>query len=144
MAAMSVTYSRQGDVHTISTGGKALGSIVVDNTNIPATERGGTAKQLLAASALFCYCSALVGALDGRGAKYSDIKGTATLHVGGNDLGQGRVKKIDIEVRVTLPEEDLEIFERCSKIMRQGCLVTGSLHDGIEMAYDLKAEIEGD
>ncbi len=140
MATMSVEYSRKGDVHSIDTGAGALGGITVDFTDVPAEQRGGVAKQLLGASALFCYCSALVGALEARGARFSDVHGKATLHVGGNDLGQGRVKKIDIEVQVSLPEEDEEIFTRCAKIMKQGCLVTGSLHDGIEMAYDLKAE----
>lgn len=142
MANLTVSYSRQGDVHTIETGGGALATMVIDNTTVPQDARSGTAKQLLAASALFCYATALVGALEARGAKYTDIQANATLEVGGNDLGQGRVKKITIESKVTLPEEDSEIFERVEKIMRQGCLVTGSLHDGIDMAYSLQAKYE--
>ena len=43
-----------------------------------------------------------------------------------------------LEFNVDLPEEDDDIFQRVVKIMKQGCLVTGSLHDGIEMSYDLK------
>ncbi len=141
-ATLSVTYSREGDKHTINTGGAALGDIVIDNTPIPADQRGGTAKQLLAASALFCYCSALVSALDARGAKYSNLRATAVLHMDNNAVGQSRIQKIVIEARVNLPEEDEDVFERCVKIMRQGCLVTGSLHDGIKMEYDLQAEYE--
>lgn len=139
---MTINYSRQGDVHTIETGGAALPQLIIDNTNIPPEQRGGTAKQLLGAAALFCYCSALVGALDARNVKYSNVKGSATLHVGGNDLGQGRVQKIDINVDVALSEEDASTFERIEKIMKQGCLVTGSLHDGIEMAYNLNPEYQ--
>ena len=137
---MSVSYSRQGDVHTIETGGVALPKIVVDNTNVPENQRGGTAKQLLGTAAIFCYMSALLGSLDARGVKYSDAKATATLEVGGNELGQGRVKKITIDASVTLSEEDASTFERVEKIMKQGCLITGSLHDGIQMAYNLHPE----
>ena len=140
MANMTVSYKRDGDVHTYDLGPGSLSQIVIDNSNVPAEARGGTAKQLLGASVLACYTAALAGALDARGAKYSDLTAKAILTVGGNELGQGRVKKIDIEARVTLSEEDQEIFERCAKIMKQGCLVTGSLHDGIEIGYDLQPE----
>ena len=48
---LSVSYQRNGDLHTIHTGGAALGDIVIDNSRVPAEQRGGTAKQLLGASA---------------------------------------------------------------------------------------------
>lgn len=137
---MTISYSRQGDIHTIETGGAALPTIVVDNTNVPENQRGGTAKQLLGSAALFCYMSALLGSLDARGVKYESASATATLEVGPNDLGQGRVKKITIDATVTLSEEDASSFERVEKIMKQGCLITGSLHDGIQMAYNLHPE----
>lgn len=141
-ATMIVSYSRKGDVHSIDTGGRALGTIVADNTSLPPDQRGGTAKQLLAAAALYCYCGSLADALDARGARYSGIHATATLELGLNDEGQSRVRKIRLNAKVALPEEDADIFDRVGKIMRQGCLVTGSLHDGIEMEYVLQAEYE--
>jgi osmotically inducible protein OsmC len=122
----------------METGGRALGTLVVDNSNIPQDQRGGTAKQLLAASALYCYCAALVGALEARGVQYDDITAKAVLETGSNDSGQGRVRKIAIEARVALSEDYADIFERVERIMRPGCLVTGSLHDGIQMEYDLQ------
>lgn len=137
---MSISYSRQGDVHTIETGGAALPKIVVDNSNLPEDQRGGTAKQLLGSAAVFCYMSALCGALEARGIKYENASATATLDVGSNDLGQGRVKKITIDATVTLSEDDSSAFERVAKILRQGCLITGSLHDGIQMNYNLTPE----
>jgi osmotically inducible protein OsmC len=112
--------------------------LVVDNTNILQDQRGGTAKQLLAASALYCYCVALVGALEARGVKYDDITAKAVLETGSNDVGQGRVRKIAIEARVVLSEDYADIFDRVERILRPGCLVTGSLHDGIQMEYDLQ------
>ena len=106
---MTITYTRQGDVHTLETGGAALPRIVIDNSNIAEDQRGGTAKQLLGCSALFCYMSAFIGALNARDVNFSDVQASAELEVGANEL------------------------------MRNGCLITGSLHDGIEMEYHIHA-----
>ena len=131
---LSVSYQRNGDLHTIHTGGAALGDIVIDNSRVPAEQRGGTAKQLLGASALFCFCAALNSALESRGVRYEDLRATATLDVDTNAGGQSRVLRITIDASLSLDEDT---FERVRKIMSRGCLVTGSLHDGIEMAYNL-------
>lgn len=137
---VTITYTREGEVHTMKTGGGALPELVVDNSAVPQEQRGGTAKQLLGCAALFCYMSALLGALEARGVAYSGASATAALEVGGNALGQGRVRKISIDAHVTVAEKDAGVFARVEKMMRQGCLVTGSLHDGIEMEYDLHPE----
>lgn len=138
--AEKVKYIKQGDVHTFETGLPAFEKIVIDQTNVPEDERGGVAKQLLACSALSCYAAALAGALDAREARYTAIRGEATFGMGLNEVGQGRVQNMRLEVSVELPKEDADIFNRCAKIMKKGCLVTGSLHEGIEMTYDLKAD----
>lgn len=137
---MTVEYTRENDVHTLSAEGVALPRIVVDNTGLPPEKRGGTAKQLLGSAAVFCYMSALLGSLEARGAKPLSARASATLEVGPNDAGQGRVKKIAIHAQISLSEDNEAVFHRVERIMRQGCLVTGSLHDGIEMEYDLKAD----
>ena len=141
---LTVKYPRDGDVHTIETGGAALPKIIVDNTGIPADQRGGTAKQLLGSAALFCYASALVAAMDTRALKYTSLDLSATLDVGANEKGQSRVQKITIDANVGIDEEDLDLFERVARIMKNGCLVTGSLHDGIEMAYNLNPVYDED
>lgn len=136
--ASKVTYTRKGDVHTFETGIAGCETLVIDHTHVPADQRGGMAKQLLASAALACYAAALAGALEARGAHYETIEGDAEMELGPNESGQGRVQSMTLSFRVTLPEDDSEIFERCARIMRHGCLVTGSLHDGIEMHYELK------
>lgn len=135
---MQITYTRKGDVHTIDAGEGALAPIVVDYTPFEPKLRSGTAKKLLGAAAVFCYCEALTGSLEARGVKYENLKATADLTVGGNDLGQGRVKEITLTITLDVSESDAETFARVEKIMKQGCLVTGSLHDGIKMNYDLQ------
>ena len=134
---LTVAYHRDGDVHTIKTGGAALGDIVIDNTNIPADKRGGTAKQLLGAAALYCYAGSLTAAMETRGLHYQTLDLSATLDVDANEKGQSRVLKITINANVGIDEEDLDLFDRVARVMKNGCLVTGSLHDGIEMVYNL-------
>lgn len=137
---LSVSYQRNGDIHTIHTGGAALGDIVIDNNGVPEDQRGGTAKHLLGAAALFCYAASLNSAMECRGLRHNSLELSATLEADTNDKGQSRVKKISIHAAVGIDEEDLDHFERVARVMKGGCLVTGSLHDGIEMEYDLRAE----
>ncbi len=136
---MTVSYAKCGDVHTIHTGGAALGDIIIDNTGIPSDQRGGTAKQLLGAAAVYCYASALTAAMEARGLHYGSLDVSATLEVGSNDKGQSRVLKMVIRAVVGIDEEDQDLFERVARVMKGGCLVTGSLHDGIEMEYQLSS-----
>ena len=141
---LTVAYHRNGDVHTIETGGAALGNIVIDNTSVPADQRGGTAKQLLGAAALYCYAAALNAAMEARGLRYNSLDLTALMDVDANEKGQSRVMKITITANVGIDEEDLDLFERVARVMKNGCLVTGSLHDGIAMEYRLNPVCEDD
>ncbi|WP_231941907.1 hypothetical protein [Candidatus Desulfovibrio trichonymphae] len=58
MAKIVVFYENRSGQQQIHTGSKALGDFTIDYTGIPEDERGGTAKQLLASSALYCFCGA--------------------------------------------------------------------------------------
>lgn len=136
--ALTVSYTREGDIHYINTGNSVLQTITVDNTGIPEAERAGTAKQLLASSALFCYCTALAGVMEARKIPYENLKAEAILDVGPNELGQGRVRQIQLRVSFTVPKAFQQRMETIKRIMSSGCLVTSSLHDGIAMQYDLE------
>lgn len=138
---LTVSYSRDGDVQTIDTGGP-LGTLIIDNAQIPEDRRGGLAKQLLGSSAVLCYCAALGAAMKSRGVEFSELKATAKLDVNTNSKGQSRVLKIAIDASVNISEEDADVFERIIKIMNKGCLITGSLHDGIQMEYNLNSTYE--
>lgn len=136
----NVEYVKDGAVQTFEIGVPGLEKIVVDQTNVPENERGGLAKQLLAASTLACYGATLSSALAARGVTDAKIKGSASFGFGKNDLGQGRITAMTLTFHVELKEADREVFERCAKIMRAGCLVTGSVHEGIQMKYELEAD----
>ncbi|MFV0348452.1 MAG: OsmC family protein [Halodesulfovibrio sp.] len=140
MAHVIVSYDREGEKQTINTGSKILGELNINYDGVPEDERGGTAKQLLASSALYCFCGALGKALETRGAKYERITGTATLETGVDDKKRARVIGIALEVTVYMDEEFEFIFDRVEKIMQQGCLVTASLHEAFPVTYKLHHE----
>ncbi|MFW5499749.1 MULTISPECIES: OsmC family protein [unclassified Maridesulfovibrio] len=140
MAQLTVSYDREGDKQVIDTNSKVLGEIVIDHNGIPEDQRGGTAKQLLASSALYCFCGALGKALQTRGAEYERITGTATLETGMDEKKRARVTGITLDVTVHMDEDYGFIFDRVEKIMRKGCLVTASLHAAFPMTYNLHLE----
>ena len=140
MAQLTVSYDREGEKQTIHTGSKILGDLDINYDGVPEDERGGTAKQLLASSALYCFCGALGKALETRGAKYERISGTATLETGVDDKKRARVTGIALDVTVFMDEEFEFIFDRVEKIMQQGCLVTASLHAAFPVTYKLHHE----
>ncbi len=142
MATLEVLYKKDGDKQIIETGNKALGDFIIDTAGIPAEERNGTAKQFLCASALYCYCNALMLAMDVRGFSYKNITAKAILEAGNNAKNVSRVLEITLEVHVEIDEDDLDAFDRIQKVMRNGCLVTSSLHEGIEMKYNLIADFD--
>lgn len=141
---LGVSLTRQGNRVDLDMQSGALGVISIDGDAIPADERAGTAKKLLASSALYCYCAALDKALESRNAKYRRIQGTATLQTGTDDKGRGRVTGIALKVTVFMDQEYEFIFDRVEKIMRQGCLITGSLEPAFPVTYDLELECDED
>lgn len=137
--AQQVIYTRKGDIQTFETGLAGLKTIIVDHSGVAAEARNGLAKQLLASSALACYGSMLAATLDAREVPYSAISGSARLELGPNAAGQGRIKTMVLEFNVELPKAYTDVFERCVKIMKNGCLVTGSMHEGFEVSHVLNA-----
>ncbi len=89
--ALSVSLTRQGSKIDLDTQSAALGVLHINGETLSPDERTGTAKKLLAASALCRYCAAPDNALDARSAKYDKIEASATLETGADDKGRGRV-----------------------------------------------------
>ena len=140
----SIRMTRKGDLIDLDMESGLFGTLHLDNGAVPAEERPGTAKKLLAASALYCYCAALDKALETRSAKYRRIEGKATVRTGTDDKGRGRVTGIDLDVTVFMDQEYEFIFDRVEKIMKQGCLITGSLEAAFPVKYNLNLECDED
>ncbi len=140
MEKIEVSYLRDGDKHIIETSNPTLGKIVIDHEGVAPELKLGIAKQFLAAASLQCYCATLAQAMDARDFKYKSIKATANLFTGKNDQNLNKILNVDLDINVEIDEKDKEAFERIQKIMRSGCIVTNSIHDGINMNYNLQAE----
>lgn len=138
----SIRMTRKGDLIDLDMESGLFGTLHLDNGAVPAEERPGTAKKLLAASALYCYCAALDKALESRDAKYRSIEGRATVETGIDDKGRGRVVGMTLDVTVHMDEEYEFIFDRVAKIMRQGCLITGSLEGAFPVKYNLELDCD--
>lgn len=63
---------------------------------------------------------------------------------GTDDKGRGRVTGIDLDVTVFMDQEYEFIFDRVEKIMKQGCLITGSLEAAFPVKYNLNLECDED
>ena len=86
--------------------------------------------------------AALDKALESRDARYRSIEGRATVETGIDDKGRGRVVGMTLDVTVHMDEEYEFIFDRVAKIMRQGCLITGSLEGAFPVKYNLELDCD--
>ena len=146
---LSVSIARRGAKVDLDMESAVFGVISIDGEQIPADGEviegaASVAKKLLASSALYCYCAALDKALETRSAKYRRIEGKATVRTGTDDKGRGRVTGIDLDVTVFMDQEYEFIFDRVEKIMKQGCLITGSLEAAFPVKYNLNLECDED
>jgi uncharacterized OsmC-like protein len=134
-----VTYKREGDDrHCLCLGTSAVPDIRIDYTGIPRDARAGTAQRLLAASALYCFASTLGSALAARGATIKSLTGRAVSEKDKDEYYRTKVSNIRIEVEVDVNDGDLPTLEKCEKIMENGCLITYSLTQGIEVEHAIK------
>lgn len=141
---ISVCLERHGAIIDLDMESAALGSVHIDNDALAEDERAGSAKKLLGASVLYCYIAALDKALDARGTRYDKIIGKATVTAGSDDKGRGRILGIVLDVTVRMNADYEETFERVSKVLRHGCLISASLEAAFPVTYNLKLECPDD
>lgn len=116
---------------SIKTGHPLLADIHADFRTVPPEQRQGTARALLVASALDCFCGTLNAALLSRDVQYRRIIGRGRAEKVQND-GVSRVTKIELDIRVEVDDADAGVLEHCLRIVK-GCMITRSLMDGIEV-----------
>lgn len=141
---ITVSLERQGAIIDVDMESAALGRIHVDNNALDEDERAGSAKKLLGASVLYCYVAALDKALQVRGAAYETIRAKATVRAGADDKNRSRILGIVLDVVVRMSADDEETFERVSRVMRKGCLISASLEDAFPITYNLSLECPED
>lgn len=141
---LTVKYNKNGEHELMEFASATLADIDINYAGVPEDERGGAAKQLLAASVLHCFCASFAKALDVRGAEYEKITGKATVSAGLDERKRSRITGIEIDVSVHMPEKYEDIFDRVTKVMRNGCLVSASLEPAIPMTYNMRHVCSGE
>jgi osmotically inducible protein OsmC len=131
-----VEYLRQGDdIHHLQMGQSSLGDITIDYTGIPPKDRTSTAAKLLCASVIYCYASTLAAAMNVRGAQIKSLTGRAIATKGKDVFYKTKVNQITVELDVEIDDAHLPILEKCKRIMENGCLISYSVDQGIEVQH---------
>ena len=109
----------------------AIDDFVVALSKVPEDKRFGVARKLLTASVSYCMTGYIRSFLKTKGVDVSDIHASSQIHMDKDDSGSSVVKEIDLHITVDIPEKDEYVLERCRTIMKNGCLVSKSLENGI-------------
>lgn len=134
-----VEYARQGnDIHSLNIGISSLENITIDYTGLPQKERTGTAVRLLCASVIYCYASTLAAALNARGALIKSLVGRAIATKSRDVFAKTKVNQITVELDVEIDDAYLPILEKCKTIMENGCLISYSVNQGIEVQHVIR------
>ena len=112
---------------------EALEDVLVSLSKVPEEKRGGVARALFTASALYCMAGSVNYMLRARKVAIKDIKGTASIKMGKNEKNQDLVESMTLNIDVDIPENNRPELDRCIKYFENGCLITRGLKKGIEV-----------
>ncbi len=65
------------------------------------------------------------------------MSGRVELNKGKDEIHRTKVTEMEISVEVEIDDKDESILEKCKKIMNRGCLITYTLEESIEIAYQI-------
>ena len=134
---VEIRLTENGDYY-IKLSHDALEDIEVSLSRVPEDRRGGVARALLSASALYCMTGSINYILKARKVPVKDIVGAASIEMGKNEKGQDVVESITLDVDVDIPDANEPELERCIKYLEDGCLVTRGLKKGIKVTNNIK------
>ena len=134
---VDIELLENGDYH-IKLNHQLLADIDVQLSKVPEEKRGGVARALLSASALYCLAGTLADMLKARSVPIGGMTGSASVKIGKNGKGREVVDSLNIGLDVDVPEENLQELDRCIKILDDGCFITGRLKKGLLVNNDIK------
>jgi len=134
---VEIELLENGDYH-IKLNHQVLADIDVQLSKVPEEDRGGVARALLSASALYCMAGTLTDMLKARSVPIGGMTGSASVRIGKNVKGRKVVESLNINLGVDVPEENLQELDRCIRILDDGCLITGGLKKGLLVNNDIK------
>jgi uncharacterized OsmC-like protein len=134
---VEVNLLENGD-YNIELNHEALENIQVSLSTVPQDKRGGVARALFSASALYCMAGSVNYLLSARKVQVKDIKGSVSVQMGKNDKGRDLVEALTLDIDVDIPDENSPELERCIKYLKEGCLITRGLKKGIDVTINIK------
>ncbi len=99
---------------------------------------GPDPSRLLGAAVGQCLLSSLLFCMQKSRSEVRNLSAVAKVHFGRNEEKRLRVMKIDVGIKVDLPDSDVSKLERCSPLFEKFCTVSQSVMAGIPI--DIKVE----
>jgi organic hydroperoxide reductase OsmC/OhrA len=120
----------------------ALNDVLVSLSRVIEEERGGVARSLFTASALYCMSGTINYMLRERNVPVKEVTGTASLKMGKNTKNQDLVESMTLNINVDIPEEYKPELDSCIKYLEDGCLITRGLKKGIKVTNNIQIKKE--
>ncbi len=99
---------------------------------------GPNPSRLLGLALLGCLSASFIFCLKKKELTVDDLKAEAELTIARNEKGFWRVKKVDVELNITINDPDTrKRADRCKKMFEQYCIVTQAVREGIDVEVNL-------
>ena len=111
----------------------------IDDTHQEEAEMlGPNPSRLLGLALLGCLSASFIFCLKKKELTVDDLKAEAELTIARNEKGFWRVKKIEVELNITINDpETRKRADRCKKMFEQYCIVTQAVREGIDVEVNL-------
>lgn len=119
---------------------KAMDNLTVAKSRIPREERGGEARELLAASVAECMMSTLLFYLKWAKLEFDGLKTLVEIVTDKDDKGRYSVGAVNLNFVVDSANDEhaLRKVERAKKMLDRGCFISRSLTRGIRVNYSIE------
>jgi len=99
---------------------------------------GPNPSRLLGLALLGCLSASFIFCLKKKELTVDDLKAEAELTIARNEKGFWRVKKVEVELNITINDpETRKRADRCKKMFEQYCIVTQAVREGIDVSVNL-------
>ncbi len=99
---------------------------------------GPNPSRLLGLALLGCLSASFIFCLKKKELTVDDLKAEAELTIARNEKGFWRVKKVDVNLNITINDpETRKRADRCKKMFEQYCIVTQAVREGIDVKVNL-------
>ena len=111
----------------------------IDDTHQEEAEMlGPNPSRLLGLALLGCLSASFIFCLKKKELTVDDLKAEAELTISRNEKGFWRVKKVDVNLNITINDpETRKRADRCKKMFEQYCIVTQAVREGIDVEVNI-------